>query len=159
MPSARKQLAGTYRADRSARNEAQPPPPATLDCPHAIAMREEAAAEWNRLAPMLAKLRLFTAADHSMLLGYCVSYAKALDAEREVTGRGMVIDTAYGPKANPAVSMARNEWAAVRRFAQELGLTPSARSRISVPEDLTKADEAEDFLFGGLKVVNGGEAE
>jgi P27 family predicted phage terminase small subunit len=44
--------------------------------------------------------------------------------------------TAWGTlQASPAVGISRSSWAEVRKFAQEFGLTPSSRSRVTAADD------------------------
>ena len=148
-PTALKRLEGTFRKDRVAVNEPMPMrtgliPPDWLG--------EDALEEWNRVAPELDRLQLSTVVDYATFLGYCMSFARALEAEEEIAIHGLVLETFYGRVANPAVSIARTEWAQVRKFAAEFGLTPSARTRVSgTPKGDEQPDGAKLFLFGGKK--------
>lgn len=148
-PSALKRLEGTYRKDRAAVNEPEPTrsalvPPEWLGA--------DALEEWNRVAPELDRLNLSTVVDYATFLGYCMSYARALEAEQTIAVHGLLIRSLHGMAANPAVAIARTEWAQVRKFAAEFGLTPAARTRVSgTPKLDEKKDGAKLFLFGGKK--------
>lgn len=108
-------------------------------------------AEWKRVVPELLRLGLLSIVDLAALQGYCAAYARALEADKLVKSMGLTIATKTGFFVqNPAVSISRLAWHAVRQFASEFGLTPSARTRLQVattPPAL-KGDKAEEFLFG-----------
>jgi P27 family predicted phage terminase small subunit len=128
IPTRIKKLAGTYRPSDG--NEPQPEPgmptaPAHLD--------ELAREEWNRLAQELFKLGLLTGCDRATLAAYCVCYSRWVTAEKELQAGGVIYRTAAGqPAISPWHSVAKNALAQLRGFATELGLSPSARSRIDV---------------------------
>ncbi len=79
------------------------------------------------------------------------------DAYVERAMKKPMIDTQWGPKPNPAAAQARKEADIVRHMLVEFGLTPSARTRVAVPDrgDKKKKDTA-SFLFGGLQALPGG---
>jgi P27 family predicted phage terminase small subunit len=105
---------------------------------------------WKRVVPELMRLGLLSGIDIESLEGYCAQYARALAADRIVKQMGLTLTTSSGFFVqNPAVSVSRLAWQAVRQFAAEFGLTPSARTRLQVgtPPPPTK-DGSEEFLFG-----------
>jgi hypothetical protein len=55
------------------------------------------------------------------------------------------------PQSNPAAAVPRAHWALAKAFAAEVGLTPSARTRIEMP---TKTTEFDEFLFGPVRAVD-----
>lgn len=155
LPTAAKVLKGTFRADRAASHEWKPDP-LTADealalCPKglpAIARRL-----WKHLAPQLAGAQLLSKADVPAFIALCSAYARAVQAEHEVAREGLTIVTLKGfVLQHPAVSIARTSWAEFRRFCQEFGLTPSARSRVgplpSAIPDTPDAPAASRFRFG-----------
>lgn len=106
--------------------------------------------EWKRVVPELERLGLLTRVDDAALEGYCAAYARAMEAERHVKKTGLTVMTYKGfVLANPAVSIARTSWAQVRQFANEFGLTPSARTRIRTTDQKPPGDPDDAFLFGG----------
>ena len=106
-------------------------------------MEMEGQREWERIVPELARIPgLLTVVDMSVLAGYCQSYARWQQYEKTITLAGPIYSTTFirpdgGEekvlKANPAVMMAAKEKESMRRFAIELGFSPSARGRIHVP--------------------------
>lgn len=150
-PTAQKKREGTYRKDRDVGAELAPPPgvpvaPKWLD--------KDARAEWERVVPQLVDLNVLTGLDGGALERYCVAHSNWVHAQRDVQKHGMVIKTPFGPQKNPAIKVAQDERAAARLLAGELGLSPSARSRVKVPEKAPAADKTESFLFP--KVIDGG---
>jgi P27 family predicted phage terminase small subunit len=151
-PSEVKKLEGTYRKDRVARNEFKPTPgtpdrPADLD--------PVACAEWDRVVPELIKAGLLTMVDGAVLEGYCATFAMARHFQK-LAEQAPIVDTDYGLKPHPAVSEARRSWALVRQLAAEFGFTPSSRTRVGSLVGGDGKDEAAEFLFGQLRVVDGG---
>ncbi len=47
-----------------------------------------------------------------------------------------------------AASAVRKQWALVRQFAAEFGLTPSARTRVGAPEAKPQQEDEEAEMFG-----------
>jgi P27 family predicted phage terminase small subunit len=126
-----KRLQGTARPDRVNANEPQPDP--------AIPTRPgwflpEAKREWNRVVPGLSKLGLLTALDRGAIAGGCQWWAMFVDAVKDIEENGttFMTDTGYqGPR--PSVALALKSWQQYLAFAARFGLTPSDRSRLSVP--------------------------
>jgi P27 family predicted phage terminase small subunit len=95
----------------------------------------EAKREWNRVVPQLSALGLLTALDRGAIAGGCQWWAMFVDAVKDIEENGTTFttDTGYqGPR--PSVAMALKSWQQYLAFAARFGLTPSDRSRLSVPE-------------------------
>jgi P27 family predicted phage terminase small subunit len=104
----------------------------------------EAKREWSRIVPELERLGLLTLVDRGALAAYCQAYGRAVQAEKTLLKEGLNFTTPNGYiQQRPEVAIAQKSWQAVRAFAAEFGLTPSARSRLSVQKP---EDEAEDDL-------------
>lgn len=148
-PSEVKRLEGTYRPDRAAKAEMKPPPaiPAPPDW-----LKDAARQEWERVVPVLAELGVLTAVDGAVLEAFCANYGMAVEYQQKADAEPMV-ETMYGPKVNPAAGAALKHWALAKQLGAELGLSPSARTRVSAPEKPKAADPTEDFLFTGPKLV------
>lgn len=87
---------------------------------------------WDAVAEDLRAMKLFHRADTSLLVGFVHSYARALECDAAARREGLVIDTPHGRKRNPHTTLSREAWIAVKAFGSELGLSPSARSRLQV---------------------------
>jgi Phage terminase, small subunit len=115
-PTALKLLEGTVRKDRA--NPAEPRPTVGAVPPPFLPSRGAARVAWNRLAPMLERLRVLTEADADALALGCLALSEYLAARRDKQ------------------SWRRGD-AAWKRYMATLtafGLTPSARVRVHVAE-------------------------
>lgn len=152
LPTAVKKLRGTYQKCRDADGESMAPPPAVPAAPKWF--DSEARAEWERVVPQLVELKVLTGLDGGALERYCVAHSNWVKAQLEVQKKGPVLKTPFGPQKNPAVKIAQDERAAARLLAGELGLSPSARSRVKVSEKPEAEDKDAAFLFGPRLVTS-----
>ena len=114
------------------------------DCPDWLSA--EAKAEWKRLAPELERLGLLTLLDRAAFSCYCQSFGHWVQAQRVLREHGMMYVTASGRvRERPEVAIAGSSLKLMRAFAVEFGLTPSSRSRFSLPDPLT--DEDDEFAW------------
>lgn len=123
--------------------KARPQPPEHLN--------KDAKAEWARVEKEMASLGLLTGLDRASLAAYCQAYGRWAQAERALAkmtnqADGLVIKTQSGNMIqNPLVGVANKAMSDMMRYAAEFGMTPSARTRISVDQD-DKDDPASEFL-------------
>jgi P27 family predicted phage terminase small subunit len=133
-PTEDKRAAGTLRGDRYNPLEPSiepgaPPMPAWLT--------EAAKREWRRLVPILLQRRVLSAADLGVLVAYCSAYG-----EMEIAGKVLKKEGRYYTnkasglkKEHPAAKAFEKASQEMRLLANELGLSPAARSKApSVPE-------------------------
>ena len=89
--------------------------------------------EWDRLAPTLIASGQVTTVDRGTLLGYCLKYAQWQALETEALKHPLIVRSPSGyPMANPAIGLANKVFSMMLKAAAELGITPSARSRVTV---------------------------
>ena len=145
-PTAIKRIAGTYRPDRSAANEPQPEiPERTPSVPSHLS--EAARAEWYRVAKELHGLGLLTRIDVTALAAYCETFATWVEALDKCREMGLIVKSPNGfPIQNPYLSVASQAEKRMRQWLGEFGMTPSSRSRVSVPQAEETVDEYEAFL-------------
>lgn len=145
-PTATKVLQGTFRKDRAPAHE--PKPKATLPaCPQWLT--PAARKEWRRVAKELAALGLLSELDRTALAMYCQALAEYLEAKAIVGDEGITTLTDKGNVIqHPAVGVRNNAWQRVLKAAAEFGMSPSSRTRVSVPAG---AGEAERNPFAKLK--------
>ncbi len=153
-PSALKKLQGTFRADRAARNEVTapvgaPPKPEKLD--------QVASSKWDELTGLLIERGTLSREDGVALEQFCRFYSQWLKYQR-IAELKPVVKTMYGPKVNPATETALKLEQRLTALGDRLGLTASARSKVSAPEKPQEVDKTADFLFGRPQVINGGKA-
>ena len=121
------------------------PPPELPDDP-------VAAAEWRRLAPMLRAARLVTEAERASLIALCQQWSLYLTAVSKAQATGMVVKSPSGyPMPNPYLSIANKALTHCTKLWAELGLTPSARSRITATPEGSPADAQRERYFGAKR--------
>ena len=90
----------------------------------------EAAAEWDRVVA-LCPPEWVARTDRATLAAYCQSWGQHVEATLALARHGLVVKSPSGyPILNPYQSVARGAMADCVKFAAELGLTPSSRSRV-----------------------------
>jgi P27 family predicted phage terminase small subunit len=156
-PTALKLLQGNPGKRPINRNEPQPRAKAP-GCP--TWLPAEGKAEWRRVVPELDRIGMLTKVDRAALAAYCAAWALLVRATRDVEANGLIaeavdkeVETVDGVvhlivrrTKNPAVLIARDAAAQVRQFCAEFGLTPSARSRMDLPDSGGGGDARERYL-------------
>ena len=107
------------------------------DCPgHLLA---EARGEWDRIMPFLLRYRLVTEIDTAALALYCQAYGRWQEAERRIAemrekgGDGLLVKAPSGyPIQNPYLAIANRAMEDCHKYLQQFGLSPSARTRVTV---------------------------
>jgi hypothetical protein len=95
--------------------------------------------------------------DHGGALeGYVSNYSLAVHYQQAAVKKATIKSRFGDPQSNPAAAAPRAHWALAKAFAAEVGLTPSARTRIEMP---TKTTEFDEFLFGPVRAVDAPEGE
>lgn len=167
-PTASKKLAGNPgRRPLNKKEPALPPPTkAFLDPPPELADDKAAQHEWRKIAPLLRERKVISAADRGVLMALCREWSTYHEASVKWRTQGMVVRTPSGyPIVNPYRGIATRALSNLTRLWVELGLTPSARSRIAALEDNPLRDTPEfeeDELLARLsrprefQVVRGG---
>lgn len=118
-------------------------------------------AEWKRVGKSLLQLGLVSDLDRAALVGYCMAWERALDAQEILKREGLTIETSNGNVIqHPALGIYNRAMHQLREFAVEFGMTPAARRRVdAVPLSPSAREQepesAEAFLFGApsLKLV------
>lgn len=144
-PTVLKLLDGEQHKDRIKTDEPKPrlvapKPPEHLD-PIALA-------EWERFGPILARLGLLTESDRASFTSYCelwsqnVRLSHELEAQNggeimieipeELNSKGEV-KKASSRKLHPLLAAKQKVIAQLLPFIREFGMSPSSRTRISVP--------------------------
>lgn len=142
-PTAIKSLRGTNRKDRTNPNEPNPGQ-ADLSCPDRLFGYAEKC--WNRLAPELDAMGVLTSSDIEILIITCQQYQiyqaafDKLFSENVIEG-GLDFDPFYEVtsaeghdylKEKPLQRIMERAWDRYKAGLIELGMTPAARSKVSV---------------------------
>jgi len=101
--------------------------------------------EWKVILPQLQALGLISDLDIYGLAAYCNAYATWVDALGEIKKHGSLVMSPNGyPMPSPWIKISRDALAEMMQWLKEFGMTPAARSRVSVeagddePDDLEK---------------------
>lgn len=141
-----KKMRGSSRRERIkpqiATEPVAPEPDAGLD--------SIARAEWTRVTSAMTENGLITALDSAVLAAYCTNFSRWRRAETAVQRDGEILfskvrDThrrviAEKPVKNPMLSVSESAQRLMSRFADQLGLSPSGRSKLGFEH----GDPAED---------------
>lgn len=115
-------------------------------------LEPEAKKEWRRLAKQMEEIGILTQVDMAAFAGYCQAYARWKEAEEFISQHGTIVKTPSGYYQQlPQVSIAQTYLKIMNRFAEQFGLTPASRSRI------TAADSSKDSEDEMEKILNGGD--
>ena len=110
-------------------------------------LTELAKAEWNRIAPVLARLGLLSGLDRAALAAYCTVCGRWVEAEEALKKTGPVVKSPSGyPMISPYLVVANRALEQIRAFMTEFGLSPASRSRIFV-----NTDEYEDAFESWMR--------
>jgi P27 family predicted phage terminase small subunit len=96
--------------------------------------------EFERLASLLLEVELINEADINTLALYCDALSEYLSCKREIKAKGKWIND----KPNPFYLRKKDAAAQMRSLSADLGLSPSARARLSINLD-NEDDDEDDF--------------
>jgi P27 family predicted phage terminase small subunit len=121
-----------------------PPMPAHLD--------KEARKAWRHVCPILLRTRVLTEADGNILAAYCQVYSTWVQIREAINkkGIGALLQKARTGfiQQSPLFTMERDCIQSMTTIGRELGMSPSARSRIQISDNVSKSDVITDAIFG-----------
>ena len=102
------------------------------DCPGWL--DADAHAEWNRVLPQLEAMGIVGATDYAVMVGYCESWSQYKMAVEMLARTGPLHKPRNDGEVrrSPMVFILKDAREAMLKFGRELGLSPSARSSVSV---------------------------
>jgi P27 family predicted phage terminase small subunit len=102
--------------------------------------------EWNRIVPELERLQLLSKIDRTALAQYCYWFSVWITATKRIKRQGSYREGSVKGTLviSPWVKVAERASVLMHKFMVEFGLTPSARTRISVTP--TKGKTLEELL-------------
>ena len=116
---------------RPIRGREPKPPTALPTCPAHLSAT--AKSEWKRLAGVLNEIGLLTRIDRTVLAAYCQAYGRWVEAERKLAETPPLLKTPAGyVQVSPWITISNKQVELMTRLMAELGLTPSARSRLAI---------------------------
>ncbi len=122
--------------------------PALPECP--AGFDDVARTEWQRVGILLVGAGVITLVDRGVLAAYCRSWSLFSEADREVQENGSMLVSAEAavPYQSPWLHQLTAAAKAMVQYAAELGMTPSARSRVKAIAG-KPAGALLEFLAGG----------
>jgi P27 family predicted phage terminase small subunit len=92
--------------------------------------------EWRRVVKPLAAAGLLTDVDRAALSGYCVAWARWIDAESKLKEFGSVLRSPSKgfPVLSPYLIIANAAMNQMRRFLSDFGMSPATRSQLRVDQ-------------------------
>jgi P27 family predicted phage terminase small subunit len=111
-----------------------PEPPTWLD--------REAKAEWRRVVPELARLKLLSRMTRASLASYCETWSVFVDATKTIHAEGILAEGRTGQIVHPAVKVQMQASSELRRWAVEYALTPASEQKVKPVEE---PDAVTDF--------------
>jgi len=100
--------------------------------------------EWRRVVPVLTISAGLGIVDLSILTDYCVCVARIDQCERDISRRGLLMEGERGWQKNGSTTIAGQYRQQLARYIGELGLSPSARGRLTPPESGPDDDDVFD---------------
>jgi P27 family predicted phage terminase small subunit len=129
-------------------NPSEPKPRvAAPECPdhlNAIARKQ-----WEKLVPVLLGMRVLTEADEIALGNLCQAYSTLIEAQRQMAKTGILYKTKSGHvQQSPLLGIVNAQVHIVNGLLREFGLTPSARSRVTVEPELASRSTNRFAMLG-----------
>jgi len=97
--------------------------------------REVARIEWRRVVPVLKVATGLGAVDAQILRDYCICVARIDQGERDISTRGALVEGERGWQKNGWTTIVGQYRQQLARYIGELGLSPSARTRLAPKKD------------------------
>lgn len=149
------ELRGTFRRDRHGDPAAEPQFELVAQLPKPPGFLDRVGKmEWNRVGPELVAKQLLTVVDMAAFTSYCIAVSRLVACEKIIRKHGMTLETPQGfEQARPEVAIAKHCTADIVRLSREFGLTPSARTRVRVPDAPAKPAQKTGWsaIAGGSK--------
>ena len=148
MPSAVHELRGDYEKKPQRRRTNEPIPPKEKP-QFADFLNDIAKTEFEFITNIMDKMKILSQADQSALTMYCQTFSQWREAVDMCAKYGSWV---LGKDKNGNPFTTRNEWDRIRersadscrKWLIEFGLTPSARTRLQVDDDVK--DDFDQFL-------------
>jgi P27 family predicted phage terminase small subunit len=143
LASAIKEASGAFAHDPQRRNKSEPKAKQGWpDMPDIIKADEIAKRKWNHVCKLLDEMNLLTTADSDLLEQYCLDYSQFRWLWEQVReGNVTELNDRGNASTKPAAVQIHKYQDRLLKRESELGLTPSARSRLHAPQ----ANEEDPF--------------
>jgi P27 family predicted phage terminase small subunit len=128
---------------RPGRENAKEPKPEVVAPYRPSYLDADAVAEWERLEPILLRMKVLTEADYIALALICQTHSTMIKAQEQLTKSGILFKTPSGyVQQSPLLAVVNGCVEKIITLCREFGLTPSARFRIqTTPGDGPMPDD------------------
>lgn len=94
-------------------------------------LNDDGKKEWKRNVEILAKMRVLTEADYTILGQWCMSFQILLSAQKDYAASGNLYKTNSGyVQQNPLLGILVRQQELQLKYAAQFGFTPAARVRL-----------------------------
>lgn len=132
------------RGSRRAKSRKREPQPAEASSDYPSWLNQDARAAWRELAPQLQTMGVLKQIDTYALARYCHVWARWQKLERTIAEytETSTIETKNGSyeQQRPEVGIANKLMIILARLEAEFGMTPAARTRVTVTPEKAPAD-------------------
>ncbi len=148
MSQEAKEQSGSFVKHPERRNKSAPKVQyGTPPVPDTIKDDPVASDKWTQLCQELAKAGVLATMDGDLLEAYCMTYSMYRTALAQVQKEGNTVIKANGdPMRNPACVELAQTMQRMGKLMTELGITPSARSRITAAPQTDEDDPFEELM-------------
>ncbi len=142
-PTALRLLEGDKHTERINKNE---PKPSDSSLVSPVWLTDEGIKLWNNYASVFKNLNTFKKTDEMSFATWCQEMGRYIELQGIITTKGYTTtNIRNGDKAIPEMAMARECLKNARALAIEFGMTPSSRSKLSVPDGSGETDPLEEM--------------
>lgn len=144
-PTKLKLLHGTFRKDRANLNEPEPEVKIPSPPDYLIA---DALQEWGRMSEELYQFGMLAKIDRAIFSGYCQSYGRWAETQREINKKGMVIKTITGNIIqSPLVGIANKQHKLMNDSAALMGIPATMRGKVQALQAKKQSDSTSFSQF------------
>lgn len=122
------------------------PDPAIPMCPSHL--DDLAREEWDRVSYELYEIGILSNIDRAVLANYCIAWSRSIQAELKLQDGNLVLTGKDGGVyQSPWLAVANKAHEQTVKYASELGMTPSSRTRLNAnPSESKNASGLMDFV-------------
>jgi P27 family predicted phage terminase small subunit len=144
LPTEVKKLQGTLRPERVHADQMKPEPYVSIPLPPEH-LGEIGKREWTIIVSNYVQLGMLSGLDSGMIAAYCSQIELYVESISEVKKTGKLIIARNVSAPNPLMKVANDALDRSLKIEVELGLTPSARTKISVSQINQPETQQDEF--------------
>lgn len=110
-----------------------------------VTLRADCGRVWRSIVPDLDRHGVLARVDELLVIDACICAARIRQCERRIAREGLTKETDRGAAKNPLTTVVAQYRTQFRVYVSELGLSPSARSRL--PWDIDDAGDPLEAIF------------